>query len=130
MFTLKTIVNGDVSLRSESSLLIIKLGSPRFIELLDKFKNWSNPDYAIETPAVYEDAECTKTLQEEELIVSEKSIDHVDVQKDCIAIIVTECESITHPNMKEFNGQMFEFIYKGESAYITDANGHTVEVVR
>lgn len=130
MFTLKTIVNGDVSLRSENCLSIIKQGSPRFAELLEKFHDWSNPDYAVENPAVYEDIECTKALQNEELIVSEKSIDHVDVQKDCIAIIITECESITHPNMKEFNGQMYEFIYKGEAAYITDANGHTVEAIR
>ncbi|MEQ5315735.1 hypothetical protein ABN239_01660 [Providencia vermicola] len=130
MFTLKTIVNGDVSLRSEESLQIIKQGSDRFEKLLDMFSDWSNPDYAIEIPAVFGDQDGREVLQDDDLIVSEKSNDRVDVQKDCIAIIVTECESITHPNMKEFNGQMFEFIYKGESAYITDANGHTVEVVR
>ena len=128
MFTLKTIVCGDISLRSEDAIQIARVGSPGFKNIIGRMKGHKSPDYADDIPGVYADADCTEELQKEELIVSERA-DSPDIN-NCIGIIITGSKSPTMPECHKYNGQLYEFIYKGDEAYITDAAGNTVEIIR
>ena len=130
MFTVKTITDGNINIRTEDEITIVRKGSQRFSELLKRFEHVANPDFAIETPAVFADAEMKEALQEESIIFSDRYDISLDVQESCIAIIITDHKSLIRPDVKHFNGSMYEFIYSGDGVYIMNQSGATVEVVR
>ncbi len=129
MFTVKTIINGVTHICELPSITVVRPGSERFDEILKETNNHSNPDFAIciWLPAVYEDAECTKSLQEEELIVSERQW---VLDTDAIAILIEDFESPVSAKRKAFDELRYQFVYPGDQVYVMNSHGATIEVVK
>ncbi|GKX54087.1 hypothetical protein SOASR030_01990 [Leminorella grimontii] len=127
MFTVKTIINGVTHICELPSITIARADSERFNDVLAQTNDHSNPDFAIWLPAVYEDAEGTKPLQEEELIVSERA-DVLD--EDAIAILIKDYESPISARHQAFDGVQYQYIYPGDQVYVMNSHGATIEAVK
>lgn len=127
MFTVKSIIDGVTHFAEQESITIARAGSSRFDEILRMTNSHSNPDFVIFLPPVYEDPECKKALQEEELIFSERD-DVLDT--DAIAILIEDFESPEHAKRKAFNGLRYQFIYPGDNVYVMNSHGSTIETVK
>ena len=127
MFTVKSTINGVTHICEQSVVTVARPDSDRFEDILKQTNNWSNPDFAIWLPDVYADAECKETLQEEELIVSER--DGV-LDTDAIAILIEDFESPEHAKRKAFSGLRYQFIYPGDKVYVMNSHGSTIETVK
>lgn len=127
MFTVKTIIDGVTSVYESDRVTIADAGSERFNEILALTNDHSNPDFAIWLPAVYADAECTQSLQEEELIVSER-LDVLD--KNALAILIDDYESPAGAKRAAFDGVKYQYIYPGDQAYVMNSHGSTIETVK
>ncbi|MEC5343674.1 hypothetical protein ABRZ24_13825 [Brenneria populi] len=127
MFTVKTIIDGVTHICELPSVTIAYPDSERFGDILKQTNEHSNPDFAIWLPAVYEDAECTKALQEEELIVSER--DGV-LDENAIAILIEDFESPISAPRKAFDGVRYQYIYPGDQVYVMNSHGSTIEAVK
>lgn len=126
MLTVKTIIDGVMRIREQESITIARRCSSAFTNVLDQTNNTSNPDFAITLPAVYEDLQCTKVLQEEELIISERA-GVLDV--DAIAILIEEFESPISAKRKAFGGVRYQYLYPGDQVYVMDSHGSTIATV-
>ncbi|EIC82167.1 hypothetical protein [Serratia sp. M24T3] len=126
MFTVKTIIDGVTHISEVEKITIARAGSDAFKRVLELTNNTSNPDFAFFVPAVYEDAAAAKTLQDEELIISERD-DVLDT--DAIAIIIDDftCKSERHPYPE---GTQYQFIYPGDYVYVMNSHGSTIETVK
>ncbi|MEX8549601.1 hypothetical protein AB8E98_00875 [Salmonella enterica] len=125
MFTVKTIINGVTHICEQPSISIARKGSETFADTLKLTHQYSSPDFAFWLPAVYEDRAMTKTLQEEELIVSDRT-DVLDT--DAVAIIIEE-----YPGKMASpagDGCRYQFIYPGDQVYVMNAAGATIEAVK
>lgn len=127
MFTVKTTIGGVTHISELPSITIARPGSDTFSSVLAQTNNTSNPDFAIMLPAVYADAECTETLQEEELIISERN-DVLD--ENAIAILVEDFESPISAKRKAFDGVRYQYIYPGDTVYVMNSHGSTIETVK
>ncbi|GLY59672.1 hypothetical protein EXT62_10075 [Pectobacterium carotovorum subsp. carotovorum] len=127
MFTVKTIINDVTHICEQTSVTIARAGSERFDEVLKQTNDHANPDFAIWLPAVYEDAECKKPLQEEELIVSERM---GVLDEDAIAILIKDFESPISAKRQAFDGQCYQYIYPGDQVYVMNSHGSTIEAVK
>ena len=125
MFTVKTIINGVTHICEQPSISIARNGSETFTDTLKLTHNSASPDFAYWSPAVYEDPEMTKALQEEELIVS----DRADVLgTGAIAIIIEEYPGKSLPGAGD--GCHYQFIYPGDQVYVMNSHGSTIETVK
>lgn len=127
MFTVKTIIDGVTHISERDSITIARPGSFAFTSTLQQTSNTSNPDFAIMLPAVFADAECTKVLQEEELIVSER--DSV-LDENAIAILIADFESPENAKRQAFDGVRYQYIYPGDQVYVMNSHGSTIETVK
>ncbi|EBX2534720.1 hypothetical protein OCF79_004857, partial [Salmonella enterica] len=113
MFTVKTIINGVTHICEQPSISIARAGSETFADTLKLTHNSASPDFAYWLPAIYEDPEMTKALQEEELVISDRT-DVLDT--DAIAIIIEEYPSENFPGAGD--GCRYQFIYPGDQVYV------------
>lgn len=127
MFTVKSIIKGVTHICEQSVVTIARADSDQFKDILKQTNNCSNPDYAIWLPAVYEDPECKESLQEEELILSER--DGV-LDEDAVAILIEDFESPNSARRKALNGLHYQFIYPGDKVYVMNSHGSTIETVK
>ncbi|KFK94577.1 MULTISPECIES: hypothetical protein [unclassified Serratia (in: enterobacteria)] len=125
MFTVKTIIDGVTHICQQPSVSIARRGSETFEETLRLTNNHSNPDFAFWLPAIFEDAEMTKPIQEEELIISER-LNVLDT--DAIAILIEEYASKSVPGAGD--GCRYQYIYPGDQVYVMNSHGSTIEVVK
>lgn len=126
MFTVKTIIDGVTHICEQPSISIAREGSETFADTLKLTHNSSSPDFAYWLPAIYEDLEMTKALQEEELIVSDRMDGVLDT--DAIAILIEEHESKLFPGSGD--GCRYQFIYPGDQVYVMNSHGSTIETVK
>lgn len=127
MFTVKSTIGGVTHIAEQESVTVVRNGSAKFDDILRITHSHSNPDFVISLPAVYEDPECRKPIQEEELIFSERE-DVLDT--DAIAILIDEFESPEHPGVAVYSGQRYQFIYPGDNVYVMNSHGSTIETVK
>ncbi|EAA9208995.1 hypothetical protein L2K21_000445 [Salmonella enterica] len=125
MFTVKTIINGVTHICEQPSISIARAGSETFADTLKLTHNSASPDFAYWLPAIYEDPEMTKALQEEELVTSDRT-DVLDT--DAIAIIIEEYPSENFPGAGD--GCRYQFIYPGDQVYVMNSHGSTIETVK
>lgn len=125
MFTVKTIIDGVTHICEQPSISIARKGSETFASTLKLTHDYSSPDFAYWLPAVYEDPEMTKPLQEAELIVSDR-LDVLDT--DAIAILIEEYPGkVASPAA---DGCRYQFIYPGDKVYVMNSHGSTIETVK
>lgn len=67
----------------------------------------------------------TKALQEEELVISDRT-DVLDT--DAIAIIIEEYPSKNYPGVGD--GCRYQFVYPGDQVYVMNSCGSTIETVK
>lgn len=127
MFTIKSIIDGVTHIAEQKSITIARAGSSRFDEILRMTNSHSNPDFVIFLPPVFEDPECEKALQEEEVIFSERE-DLLDT--DAIAILIEDFESPEYVKRQAFDGLRYQFIYPGDQVYVMNSHGSTIETVK
>lgn len=127
MFTVKTVINGVTHINERESVTIALPDSDVFKDVLRRTNHAASPDFAVWVPAVYEDAEMKKPLQEEALIVSDR--DGV-FDEDAIAIMIEGYSSPLKPDVEAFSGQHYQYIYPGDTVYVMNSHGSTIETVK
>lgn len=126
MFTVKTTIDGVTRITEQESIVIARPESYEFMRILEITNSHSNPDFVIQIPAVYGDAEMKEVLQKEELVFSER--DGV-LDTDSIGIIVGgfESKSGRHPYPDSIH---YQFIYPGDKVFVMNSHGSTIETVK
>ncbi|WP_241603590.1 hypothetical protein [Rosenbergiella nectarea] len=126
MLTVKSSINGVTHICEQESVTIVRNGSERFSQILEQTKSHSNPDFVIWLPEVYADEECKESIQDEELVFSERE---GVVDSDAIAILINDYENPFHPG-EAFKGLEYQFIYPGDNVYVMNSHGSTIEAVK
>ncbi|EMP7435425.1 hypothetical protein R5M00_001522 [Klebsiella pneumoniae] len=125
MFTVKTIIDGVTHICEQPSVSIARPGSATFADTLKLTNQSGSPDLAYWQPAIYEDSEAKKIIQEEELVISER-LGVID--EDAIAILIEEYASKNIPGAGD--GCRYQFIYPGDQVYVMNSHGSTIETVK
>ena len=125
MFTVKTIIDGVTHICEQPSISIARRGSATFADTLKLTNQSGSPDFAYWQPAVYEDLEAKRVIQEEELVISER-LGVID--EEAIAILIEEYASKSIPGAGD--GCRYQFIYPGDQVYVMNSNGSTIEAVK
>ncbi|MCS5931298.1 hypothetical protein LNQ03_02970 [Klebsiella pneumoniae subsp. pneumoniae] len=85
------------------------------------------PDIIEHIPMSYEDQDMTKPVGDEHQLTVERTGAN---RADCIAIICSGIPSPAFPDIHEFGGVGYQFLYKGDQIYITNSHGATIETVK
>ncbi|HEC2580352.1 TPA: hypothetical protein R2K58_005325 [Raoultella ornithinolytica] len=125
MFTVKTIIDGVTHICEQPSVSIARSGSATFADTLKLTSQSGSPDFAYWQPAIYEDQEMKKIIQEEELVISER-LGVID--EEAVAILIEEYASKSIPGAGD--GCRYQFIYPGDQVYVMNSHGSTIETVK
>ncbi len=109
MFTVKTIIDGVTHICEHPSVSIARRGSATFADTLKLTSQSGSPNFAYWQPALYEDQEAKKVIQEEELVISER-LGVID--EEAVAMLIEEYASQKFPGTG--NGCRYQFIYPGD----------------
>ncbi|WP_147198308.1 hypothetical protein AAGQ96_11780 [Pantoea sp. MBD-2R] len=127
MLTVKSIIGGVTHICEVGSITIARRGSETFEFVLALTGEHPNPDFAEVMPGIFEDAEKTKTLQKEEILVSEREGVLVE---DAVAVLINDVDSVKMPGIKEADGVLYQYIYPGDRVYVMNSHGSTIETLK
>ncbi|MCP1436713.1 hypothetical protein J3D56_000149 [Erwinia persicina] len=127
MLTVKSIIGGVTHICEVNNITIARRGSETFGYVLTLTKEHPNPDFAEVMPAIYENEEKSKVLQQEAIMISER--DGVLVG-DAVAVLISEVDSVKMPGLKEADGTLYQYIYPGDKVYVMNSHGSTIETVK
>lgn len=123
MFTIKTIINGDTHLTQAECVTVGRTGTGVMLDALSLVGTDHRLDLYQYFPETYRDEECR--------IVDAPAFD-ISVPRESAhypahAVIVTEVADEMHPGAA---GTSYQFLYPGDQAFIMNANGQTVDLIK
>ncbi|WLS80491.1 hypothetical protein Q3V30_08435 [Erwinia pyri] len=127
MLIVKSMIGGVTHICEVDNITIAIRGSETFEYVLALTKDHGNPDFAEVMPAIYEDDEKRRILQDEAILVSEREGVLV---KNAVAVLINNVESVKMPWIKEADGTLYQYIYPGDKVCVMNSHGSTIETVK